>query len=93
MKNKRKNNIPKRIFCLIVFAYIGYILFQQYTYISMISKEEKKYINEINKQKSVAASYEKQKKLYNTDAYVEGIARQKLGMVYPGEKMFVDASK
>jgi cell division protein FtsL len=35
----------------------------------------------------------KQKDTMNSDEYIEKIAREKLGMVKPGERVFVDVNK
>jgi cell division protein FtsB len=46
-------------------------------------KEEEKNMEELKKQKDII----------NSDEYIEKIAREKLGMVKKGEKIFVDVNK
>lgn len=93
MKNKEKKNFSKRILYTVIIIYVGYILFQQQIYLSAYKAEENSYIAEIDKNKKITQKYQEQKELYQTDAYIEEVARAKLGMVYPGEKIFIDTSK
>ena len=93
MINKGKKNVSKRILYTAIIIYVGYILCQQHVYLKAYKAEENSYLKEIDKDKKVAQQYQKQKELYRTDSYIEEIARTKLGMVYPGEKIFIDTSK
>ncbi len=93
MKNKRKSNTLKKVIYLILAVYVGYILFQQQMYLLACEKEENYYQCEINKQKEINEQYKKQEQYYRTDSYIEKIAREKLGMVLPEERVFIDISK
>ena len=93
MINKGKKNVSKRIIYLAMVLYVGYILFQQQIYLNAYEAEKNSYIKEIDKNKKIAQQYQKQKELYQSDAHLEEMARDKLGMVYPGEKQFIDISK
>lgn len=93
MKNKRKMGGTKIIIYLTLIIYVGYILFQQQMYLLACKKEENYFSDEIKKQKQISEKLEKQKEFYETDAYIEKMAREKLGMVFLDEKIFVDISK
>ena len=92
MKNKKKKNNTKRIIYSVLVVYVAYILIQQEMYLFACKKQENLFAKEIQKQKQVSRQIEEQKQLYRTDSYIEEIAREKLGMVLPGEKVFVDVS-
>lgn len=92
MKNK-KRSIVKKIICISIFLYIGFIFLQQQSYLNTCKKLEADYLKEIEKQKQIAEQLKNQKVLYKSDAFIEKIAREKLGMVFPGEKIFIDVSK
>lgn len=93
MIKKKKTNLLKRILYLAVFIYVGYILFQQHVCFNAYKAQEISYLREIDENEKIQQQYQKQRELYQTDAYIEEMARAKLGMVYPGEKIFIDASK
>lgn len=92
MKNKRKNKL-KRILYLILVIYVGYVLFQQQMYLISCKKEESYYAKEIEKQKNITMQLEQQKQVQRDKSYTERIARDKLGLVLPGEKIYVDISQ
>jgi len=91
-KRKRKNK-TKRILYLILVIYVGCIFAQQQMYLLACQKDEDYYIKEIEKQKQIAVKYKNEEKNYQCDATIEKMARDKLGMVLSGEKVFVDMSK
>ncbi len=93
MKNKRKSNSLKKLIYLLVIAYVGYILIQQQMYLLACEKEENYYKREISRQKEINEQYKKQGQYYQTDSYIESVAREKLGMVLPEERVFIDISK
>ncbi|MGE5474090.1 MAG: FtsB family cell division protein [Ignavibacteriales bacterium] len=92
MKNKRKGNI-KRVIYFIVILYIGVVLVRQETVLFDCHKQQNYYLSEIKKNQNLSTDLKQKKELYNSDVFVEKTAREKLGMVYPGEKVFKDISR
>lgn len=82
---------------LIVTAVIaGYFIYNIAGQESLLDKKqnEKKRIEaSIEEQKQLNEDLKKQKEEVNSDQYIERIAREKLGMVKPGEKVFSDINK
>lgn len=93
MKNQRKRINPKKLLYLIIALYVGYILFQQQMYLIACEKEENAYLKQIEEQKKITEQLKSQEASYQSDSFIEKMAREKLGMVLPGEKIFIDISK
>lgn len=74
-------------------CYFGYTVYNQQIYIeqrqAQINKTEKEMHGETIKQQQLL----KQKSTIDTDEFVEKIAREKLGYVKDGEKLYVDTNK
>lgn len=51
-------------------------------------EEEKRLLREVEIEKGIAMELEREKSYQGTDAFVEKIAREKLGYVRPDEKVF-----
>lgn len=87
----------KRIF-LILFL-IGFSLYFCGTVIgqqSLMEDKKKEYqsvLQKIDEEKKVKEELLQQKDIMDNDAYIEKVAREKLGMVKRGEKVFVDINK
>ena len=91
-KRKRKNK-TKRIMYLILLVYVGCIFVQQQMVLFACQKEKDHYLKEIEEQKQITAKYKEEEKNCESVAFIQKVAREKLGMVLPGEKVFVDISK
>ena len=91
--NKGKKS---RFGSLIVFgllAYFAYIMITQQKLLYDKNIELKNVQAKITQENTVSEDYKKQMNDVNTDAYIEKAAREKLGMVKRGEKVFVDTNK
>ncbi|MGE5329700.1 MAG: septum formation initiator family protein [Deltaproteobacteria bacterium] len=92
MKNKRKDNLKKVVYSVVI-VYVGYIVLKQQAILFDCQKQQTFYLNEIKKNQNISQELKQKKELYNSDFYVEKVAREKLGMVYPEEKVFKDISR
>jgi len=90
-KNKWKTALI-RLGILCGSIYIIYIFIQQQTVLNGYKKQEQYYLARIEEEKRKAEELEQLKAVYNTDEYIEKIAREKLGFVKQNEKIFIDAS-
>ncbi len=93
MKNQRKRINTKKLLYLIIALYVGYILFQQQMYLIACGKEENANLKQIEEQKKITQQLKSQEASYQSDWFIEKMAREKLGMVLPGERIFIDISK
>ena len=67
-------------------------LIQQQSEISMIRAQMQVLQQKINQEEKKREELLEQKVEANTDAFIESIAREKLGMVKEGERLFVDTN-
>ena len=89
---KRRVNWLK--FCLILFLaiYATYILIKQEIEINKYEKEKEIYVEQINLAKQKHEEYKHYSEYVNSDEYIEKIAREKLGMLLPEEKVYIECS-
>lgn len=95
-KVKRKNNIiPITFIALIcgISIYALYVVFTQQPIINekLIKKEE--LVNSIKNQQEIQEELQEKIEGLTTEEYIEKVAREKLGLVKPGERIFVDINK
>jgi len=86
---------PRAIF-LISLCFIAYFLYMMIGQEKVISKQRNEIAKidaKIEEQKALNEELNAQKDKVNSDEYVEKVAREKLGLVKPGEKIYVDMNK
>ena len=94
--NKRKNSLWGVIFSIFVIVmsiYSAVTMIEQQKILSAKSNELKSIQAKIDEESKATDDLKKQKEVVNSDEYVESVAREKLGMVKHGEKVFVDVNK
>lgn len=87
---KRVKNKNLLILMTICFIYVSYKLGSQQIQIYKFNKEIKANNNTIIELEKETQTLAKEKERYKTDEFVEKIAREKLGYVKPGEKVYID---
>lgn len=87
-----KDIILKIIIILILFNFIR-IFFDQEKMIKSYEDEKQDYENKIEIENEKGNSLNETLKNINSVNYIEGIARDKLDMYLPNEKVYVDSSK
>ena len=70
---------------ILMFCFINYAERKNY---NKLSFEAKKIMYDIKTEKAKKSDLSRQKNIYNSDSYVEKIARQKLGMIKSDEIVF-----
>lgn len=92
-KNSKKKKFKiKGIFIMCFIIYAVYALANQQLMIYKLSKVQEQKAQEIN---SVIEDNEKLKQMIktsNSDEYIERMAREQLGLVKPGEKIYIDTN-
>jgi len=73
-------------------VYVVFIFIQQQNALNSYRQQEQYYLKRIEEEQRKAEELKRLEAVYNTDEYTEKIARDKLGLVKPGEKIFIDAS-
>lgn len=94
MKNVFRNKkILKVIIILIVLSYFIYIIVKQQTILNSYKSEQDYVSEQIQEQQEYKNELADMKANINSDEYIEQIARDKLDMYLPNERVYVDANK
>ena len=93
MKNLSLKKAYKKILILVFAVYVIYTFIMQQQTLNAYKSEEKQYSKEI-----IAAEEEQEKLMatknnINSDEYIEQIAREKLDMYLPNERVYIDIGK
>jgi len=91
--SKRKKSNAGMILVIIFLAYFAYLAVGQQKTINFKEMQLKKVESKIDEEKKKNDELKKEKDLLDTDEYVEKTAREKLGMVKKGERVFVDVGQ
>ncbi len=74
-------------------GYIIYTVISQQQTLNSYKAEEKRYSAQIQEQKEEQEQLKQTKANINSEEYVESIAREKLNMYLPNERVYIDMSK
>lgn len=86
---KKRKLKAKHIFMALVVCYVGYTLVSQQIMISRIKKDINTYGQENKKIEESNAYLKDQIEFAKTKEYKERMARERIGLVLPGEKVYV----
>lgn len=92
MKKAKKSRVGMLVI-LGFLVYFTYVAVDQQKIFNAKEAEMNKVQTNINKEKETNSQLKKEKDMLNSNEYYEKVAREKLGMVKPGEKVFVDVGK
>jgi len=90
MQKKRKINAFLLVIMSGLIVYFVITLVQQQDEINTIQNEMKALEKKIEKEKEIQEELLKQQIIIETDEFIEKIAREKLGMVKEGERIYID---
>lgn len=92
MKNKKNRGRfgIKSLFALAFLAYFCYVLFSQQSMLSQYRKQRAALSRQITQCRQQQLRYEEMRALYESPDFIEQVARERLGFVFPDEKIFVD---
>ncbi len=89
----RNKKILKVIIILIVLSYVSYVLIKQQTTLNSYQTEQDYVSSQIQDQQEYKNELADMEANINSDEYIEQIARDKLDMYLPNERVYVDANK
>lgn len=89
----RNKKILKVIIILIVLSYFIYVLIKQQTTLNSYQTEQDYVSSQIQEQQEYKNELADMEANINSDEYIEQIARDKLDMYLPNERVYVDANK
>ena len=93
MKNKKLILILKRIAIVAIAIYVIYTFFSQQQTLNAYKADEERYQEQIAAEEERNEELNQTKSNINSKEYIEEIARDKLDMYLPNEKVYIDISK
>ena len=93
MKNKKNSNLLKKSLILIFAIYFIYTLIAQQKTLNSYAREKERYNEQIEVAEDEQEKLQEIKENINSDKYIEQIAREKLDMYYPNERVYIDTEK
>ncbi|MBO5005588.1 MAG: septum formation initiator family protein [Clostridia bacterium] len=80
----------KKLFILCISIYVIYTLISQQKTLNVYKKEEQTYAKQIQQEQKNNQELNQIKENVNSTEYIEDVAREKLGMYLPNERIFYD---
>ena len=93
MKNKKLMLSLKRIAIVAIAIYVLYTFFAQQQTLNAYKADEERYQEQIAVEEERNEELNQTKSNINSKEYIEEIARDKLDMYLPNEKVYIDISK
>ena len=92
VKKKKKNVSIVHIMTILFIVYFGFTFFNQQLKLNKYNPQIEMYEKEIESKQNLIEYYKSRKENITTDEYIESVAREKLGLVKPYEKVYIDAN-
>ena len=89
-KGKNKNNLYKKVLYISIFLYVLYIFIGQQKTLNLYKKNEQYYNKQLNTQLAYQKTLTETKTNINSKEYIEKVAREKLDMYLPNERVYID---
>lgn len=80
----------KKVFILCISIYVIYTLISQQKTLNLYKKEEQTYAKQIQQEQKNREELNQVKENVDSTEYIENVAREKLGMYLPNERIFYD---
>ncbi len=93
MKKINFKNIYKKLLILVFAVYVIYTFFVQQQTLNAYKADEKKYAEQIEEAMQKQEELVQTKNNLNSDEYIEQMAREKLDMYLPNERVYIDIGK
>lgn len=87
---KKSKKLYKKILILLVSIYVIFTLINQQQTLNQYSQNSQELSQKIEEEKSTKEELAKQKENVNSLEFIEQMAREKLDMYYPNERVYVD---
>ena len=86
----KKRNLYKKLLILLVLIYAIFTLVNQQKVINQYTSNSKELASKIEEQETTNKQLVAEKENVNSKEYIEQMAREKLDMYYPNEKVYMD---
>lgn len=91
-KQLKTNKIYKKLLILGILVYVAYIFIGQQKTLNSYKNTQDYYIEQLNTQLAYQESLNKTKSNIDSKEYIEQVAREKLDMYLPNERVYIDKS-
>ena len=89
-KQKKSNKLSKKLLFFAILSYIIYILIGQQKTLNSYKTAQKYYSEQLDKQLAYQESLYDTRENINSKEYIEEVAREKLDMYLPNERVYID---
>ena len=93
MKNIKNKSLLKNILLIGIIIYVVYTFFTQQKMLNEYKEDQERYSEQIAEAEELQEELKTTKENINSKEYVEEIAREKLDMYLPNERVYIDISK
>ena len=93
MKNNKVKNFFKKVLVIAFIIYFIYTIISQQRTLNSYAQEKEQYNEQIETAQEEQEELQNMKDNINSNEYIEEIAREKLGMYYPNERVYIDVEK
>lgn len=90
MKNLKKRNVLKKLLIIAFLIYFIYTIISQQRTLNSYATIKDSYNDDIEMAQEENQELQEMKDNINSDEYIEQIAREKLDMYYPNERVYID---
>ncbi len=89
-RKKQKSSWFVRIFMICFFCAVSFGIYRQAGTYRQLQYEKNLLLEQIAEEERKAVGYENKKEYYNSDSYIEQVAREQLGLVKPNEILYIN---
>lgn len=93
MKNTKNKKLLKRFLFIGIIIYVVYTFFAQQKSLNAYQADQNRYNEQIAQEKEKQEELKATKENINSKEYIEEVAREKLDMYLPNERVYIDISK
>lgn len=88
-----KNKLLKRVLIIGIIIYVVYTFFAQQKTLNAYYADQNRYSEQIAQEEEKNQDLKATKESINSKEYIEDVAREKLDMYLPNERVYIDISK
>lgn len=88
-----KNKLLKRVLIIGIIIYVVYTFFAQQKTLNAYYADQNRYSEQIAQEEEKNQDLKSTKESINSKEYIEDVAREKLDMYLPNERVYIDISK
>lgn len=90
IKTRKPESLFLRVFLVAFLLAVSIGVIRQWTAYEEVREQQALILADISKEEERRLEYENQKEYYNSDSYIEQIARDQLGMIKPNEVLYIN---